>query len=225
MENVGDMKKEIEKNIKILAVDDHHATCDGIKSFFSKTREIRVAGIAHNGLEAVQKTGEILPDIILMDVEMPFLNGIEATKRILKEFPHTKILMFSAYPSPIYVKQSLEAGARGYAIKDSSLKELARAIKKIMKGQIYLWDNLPATEENIALGFESFTNRETEILNWMFLCKSPSQIAKKMHITLSTLHTYKTTMRKKVKALNDMELVMLALKHRYLTLDRFNITY
>ena len=156
---------------------------------------------------------------------MPHLNGIEATRIILKETPHTKVLMLSGQQTLLYIKDSLKAGAYGYISKDASLSEITHAVKTIMQGKLYLWKHLPPTEENIILGFDSFTEREKEILHWIFLCKNNSYIMKIMHISLSTLHTYKYNMKKKVNAASDLEMLMLALKYRFLSLDGFNVKH
>ena len=219
------MKTKNEKMIKILVVDDHHLVRNGSKLLFSKNRSMQIIGMAHDGLEAVQKSRELNPDVILMDVEMPHLNGIEATRKIVQEFPHIKVLMISGHPNPLYVKNALEAGARGYITKDTPLRELIHAIKTIMKDKTYLWERLPPTEQNITFGFETFTEREKEILKLISLGKKNKYIAEKLYISIPTLRVHKLNMRKKVKAKSDIEMLMLALKYHFLSLDGFNVKH
>lgn len=209
-------ENEIPKT-KILIVDDEKLICDGLKNLFSKSRSMKVAGIAYSGLEAIEKAKEINPDIILMDIKMPGMDGIECTRTILGLFPEIKILMLSGKSQKKYVKAAIKAGAHGYLIKELNFKELTKAIRNILNGKTHVWD--PVVLSKAHIGFEEFSTQEKEILILISNGKSNKLIAKKLHIPYPTLQRIKVDMRKKVHAKNDAQMINIAYKHHFLSAD------
>jgi len=145
------MVKSIDTlGIKILLVDDHPIFLDGIHAILETNDDFIIAGEAKNGYEAIDLVNEVHPDIILMDVAMPELNGIEATKRIAELFPDIKILALSIYSGKRFVKEMLEAGAVGYLLKDNAPEKLVTAIYRIANGDTYI--NRSVSNEDFGFG-------------------------------------------------------------------------
>ena len=126
------------KKIRVLIVDDHTLVQDGIRSLLALVADIEIVGEAADGREALEKVRQLLPDIVLMDLAMPIMGGLEATRRIRKEFPATKVLALTQYDDSEYVIPVIEAGARGFVTKMSSSSELASAIQAVYKGDSFL---------------------------------------------------------------------------------------
>ena len=145
-------------SVKVLIADDHRIFLAGLRALLDSNDEIEVVGEAFNGQEAIDLQKQLKPDIIIMDINMPGLNGIEATREIIAEFPGTKILALSIHAGKRFVKGMLEAGASGYLLKDSAPDELVTALQKIMKGGMYL----SSTITKIALEKEESANKGAE---------------------------------------------------------------
>lgn len=214
---------------KVLLVDDHEIIIDGLKALLAKEKNIRIVGEAMNGNEAILKTQELIPDIILMDVSMPGLNGIDATKQIKADFPDTKILMLTQHESKEYVLQVLKVGADGYLLKNSKKEELIRAIEAICSGKKYLGDSISAMMlDNI---FESsaendkkleskeiLTKREIEIIKLLANDNSNQEVSDKLEISLRTVETHRRNIMQKLNLKSAVALVRFALKNNYIDL-------
>ena len=122
------MKKVKAKKIKLLLVDDHPIVLDGIKTHLSEQKEFEVVGEATNGQDALRKAKLLLPDVVLMDITMPHMNGLEATAQLRKQLPQSKVLILTMHESREYIAQIMRLGARGYVLKDCSPTELVLAI-------------------------------------------------------------------------------------------------
>src|SRR5277367_5435243 len=125
------------KRIAVLLAEDHTIVRQGLRLLIENDGDIEIVGEAKTGREAVQMTGDLRPEIIVMDIAMPLLNGIEATRQILKAFPTTKVLILSAHSDPEYVEQVVKAGAMGYLVKQSSGEVVAQAIRELQKGKTF----------------------------------------------------------------------------------------
>jgi DNA-binding NarL/FixJ family response regulator len=132
----------MDKKKRILIVDDHPALRKGIKSILSLCPVFDIVGEAADGLEAIDFVERLLPDLVLMDLSMPRMDGIDATREIKKKWPETKILAFTVHKTPEYLKAALKAGADGYLLKDSSRAELIQLIKDILDGKQGLFPNI-----------------------------------------------------------------------------------
>src|SRR6185369_1376075 len=126
------------KKIRILLVDDHAVVRQGFKMILSAERDMEIVGEAGNGREAVEQAEQLRPDIVVMDVAMPELNGIEATRRLAASMPHVRVIALSMHKDAVYVREILRAGARGYLLKDSGAEDLVSAIRAVAKGESYL---------------------------------------------------------------------------------------
>jgi len=125
------------KEITVILVDDHPVVRDGLRAVLEATQEIKVVGLAHNGHEAVKLASQLAPQVILMDVAMPQLNGVEATRQILRRNPNTKVIILSAYNDDARVAQLLEHGASGYLVKQDPASDVAQAIREVAEGDAY----------------------------------------------------------------------------------------
>src|SRR5437899_5801178 len=126
------------KRIRILLVDDHAVVRQGFKMILAAQADMEIVGEAGNGREAVEQAEQLRPDVVVMDVAMPELNGIEATRRLLATVPHTRVLALSMHKDSVYVREILRAGARGYLLKDSIDTDLISAVRAVAKGDGYI---------------------------------------------------------------------------------------
>src|SRR5437764_11554218 len=125
------------KRIRILLVDDHALVRQGFKMILAAQADMEIVGEAGNGREAIQSAEELRPDIVVMDVAMPELNGIEATRRLLASLPHTRVIALSMHKDSVHVRETLRAGARGYLLKDSPAGDLVTALRSVASGESY----------------------------------------------------------------------------------------
>ena len=123
--------------INILVVDDHILIREVIRTFLETTPDIQVVATAENGIEAVTATRQHRPDVVIMDISMPHMDGLEATRQILNNFPNTRVVMLSSHDDPVYIRNALEAGAKGYVFKDAMTNELLEAIRSLYHGRRY----------------------------------------------------------------------------------------
>src|ERR1700716_2666014 len=131
------MKTPLEKKIRILLADDHPLMQEGIRSALAKYQFLEIAGEASNGEEAVRKAKELMADVVLMDINMPGMNGLEATELMRREAPHIKVLILTVHKNPEYVRKIIHCGARGYVLKDAAGEELAHGIELVASGRSY----------------------------------------------------------------------------------------
>ena len=172
MAHVARVKKEKPKTIKLLLVDDHPIVLDGLKSHLVEQPEFEIAGVATNGQEALRQAKLLLPDVVLMDITMPHMNGLEATAQLRKQVPAAKVLILTMHDSREYIAQIVRLGARGYLLKDSSPVELVKAIKLVHAGEVYFSPAVSRVlvQEVVAHGkpgfdTQSLTEREREVLS------------------------------------------------------------
>ncbi|HTX18081.1 MAG TPA: response regulator transcription factor [Bacteroidota bacterium] len=219
-----------KKKIRILVADDHTIVRRGIVSLLSLNPAFEVVGEAANGRIAVDLTLQKLPDVILMDISMPEVTGLDATKQIKKRLPDAKILVLSAYDNEEYVTQVLQSGANGYLLKNASPEDIYAAVKAVNDGlaffspgiskivlDSYVKKSLPASvprsEAGHALAVGPLTVRETEILQLVAEGKSHQQIADLLFISVRTVDTHRNNIMKKLNLHDTASLVTYALKH------------
>ncbi|MEW6327251.1 MAG: response regulator transcription factor [Thermodesulfobacteriota bacterium] len=208
-------------DISILLVDDHTIVREGIRALLEKRPDMKVLGEADNGRTAVRLARELRPDVILMDVAMPGLNGIEATRQIMNEAPDVKVLALSIHSDRRLVLGMLKAGASGYLLKDCTFAELIRAVKCVKDNQTYLSptiahivvkDYLHKMSEAEFSIFSALTNREREVAQLMAEGKTTKQIASALHVSTKTVETHRQQIMKKLKIHSIAELVKLAIR-------------
>lgn len=219
-----------KRKIRVLVADDHMIVRRGIVSLLSLNDEIEVVGEAVNGKIAVELTLLKQPDIVLMDISMPELNGLDATRQIKNRLPDVKVLVLSAYDNVEYVLQILHSGANGYLLKNISPEDLYAAIKAVHAGQaffsptiskIVLDSYLKRTQQSAVPSYEGetaeyagpLTVREREILQLIAEGKTHQQIADLLYISIRTVDTHRNNIMKKLDLHDTASLVTYAIKH------------
>ncbi|HEY78968.1 MAG TPA: response regulator transcription factor [Dehalococcoidia bacterium] len=216
------------KKIKVLIVDDHTLVRDGIRSLLALTADIEIVGEAANGREALEKVRRLTPDIVLMDLAMPIMSGLEATRRIRREFPATKVLALTQYDDSEYVIPVIEAGARGFVTKMSSSSELASAIQAVQRGDSFLSPSAAAAlvdecqQKTVAEGeqdpYQQLTDREREVLKLVAEGYTAREIAELLVVSPKTVDWYKSSLMNKLNIHNKIDLIKFAIRKRVITL-------
>lgn len=214
------MEEKME-TIKAILADDHGVVRSGIKSLLESEGDIQVIAEADNGQEAIHKVETYTPDLAILDIRMPVMNGIEATQKIRKMAPHTKVLILSMHDDENYVLQSVECGASGYLLKGSSKDEFLRAVRKVYAGEKYFSadvakifvDNYLSTrryaepvETQETQAFD-LTKRERQILRMLSEGINNKEIAEKLNKSVRTIETHRFNIMKKLEVNNVVELL------------------
>ncbi len=210
------------RSIRVLLVDDHALVREGIRSLLQLYEDIEVVGEAGDGAEAIQKTRELEPDIVVMDISMPSMGGVEATRQILKEKPVAKIVVLSRYDNLSYARSLLEAGALGYVPKKAVSTELAAAIRAVYNGDVFLHPSIAKgvakdyvqliRSEHKTEPYERLTDREKEILKLLAEGYSSHQIAERLYLTAKTVLNYRKNVMEKLGVENLAQLIKYAIK-------------
>lgn len=194
----------------------------GLASLLRTEIGAEVVGEAKDGITALEQVGDCHPDAILMDISMPRMNGIEATRRIRQKFPTMKILILSMYNNPALVSQAFQAGASGYLLKDSMVEELSLALETVMLGNVFIsplvenpgpeafYNSVPTPEPQPN---EELTKREYEIIQCLADGKSVAQMACELCISIYTIYTHITNIKRKLSLRNQNELIRYAVEH------------
>ena len=212
----------MNKTITIAVVDDHAIFRDGLKSVLSQIPGFDVIYEAESGKEFLNFLGKAVPDVVLMDISMPEMDGIEATERALEKYPILKIIALSSYSDHIYYYKMIKAGAEGFVEKKSGKEELEKAIKEVIEGRNYFPQDLLRNlifkishEGNEALNNSKIvlSKRETEVLQLICNGYTNSEIAEKLHISPKTVDNHRTNLLQKTNTKNSAHLVMYAIKN------------
>jgi len=205
--------------IKVLFVDDHEMVRIGVSAYLSAQSDIEVIGEADNGLKAVELAMELRPDVILMDLVMPEMDGIEATKRIIEKWPEAKIIIVTSFLDDEKVYPALEAGATSYMLKTSKASEIARAVRSTFQGQSVLEPEVTGKmmeklrRPKITQLHDQLTNREMEILLLMTRGKTNQEIADELYIALKTAKVHVSNILSKLAVQDRTQAVIYAFKH------------
>jgi len=215
------------KKIKVLIVDDHTLVRDGIRSLLELVSDIEVIGEATNGKEALEKVQLLAPDVVLMDLAMPIMGGLEATRRIRKQHPETKVLALTQYDDTDYVVPVIEAGACGFVTKMAAFSELASAIQAVYKGDSYLSPSAATAlvqeyqQKTSAEGdkdsYQQLTDREREVLKLVVEGYTAREIADILVISPKTVEWYKTSLMTKINIHNKTDLIKFAIRKGIIT--------
>ena len=207
--------------IRVLLVDDHSVVRAGLKSVLSATPDITIVGEASNGREAIAVAQQLKPDVVVMDLSMPDIDGIAATKEIVAN-EHTRVLILSMHAEEDYLVPAMEAGASGYLVKTQADRELVNAIRSIAHGEVYVQSSAarilakklsaktPAANEKER--YEKLTGRERDVLRRVALGFSAPEIGEQLHISPKTVDTYKQRISEKVDLSHRSQYVQFALK-------------
>jgi two-component system response regulator NreC len=212
---------------RILICDDHTLFREGIKGLLGEQRWIEVVGEGENGREAVVKALQWRPDLILMDISMPDLGGLEAATRILKANPRTKILFLTMYEEEEVITRCLRAGAAGYVLKDAPLPDLLRAIEIVRDGGQYLSSRAlkKVVKEHIkgskpvATGYERLSDREREVLKLLADGLALKDIASRLVLSVKTVDAHKTNMMRKLDLHDRSEVIKYAIQQKVIRVN------
>jgi two-component system response regulator NreC len=208
-------------SIKVMIADDHQIVREGLRAMLEKEHDIKVVGEAVDGRMTERMARELAPDVIIMDVAMPDLNGIEATRQIVSELPGVKIIALSMHDDRRFVLNMFKAGAAGYMIKDCAFKDLAKAIRVVMAHKTYLSheiadivvkDYLASTSPAESSVFQLLSPREREVLQLIAEGKTSNQIADNLHISVKTVESHRQQIMVKLKIKSVAELTKYAIR-------------
>ena len=212
------------KAYTIVLADDHAMLREGIKTIINDTGDLEVVGEARDGMMLLKLLKQVRPDMVILDVSMPKLRGIEAAGEIQKQFPEIAILFLSMHRSREYLQKALAAGARGYVVKEDSGRDLIRAIRKIRRGGSYLSpmmmkaladDPLAVFGKTRKRGADPLTPRQRQILQLIADGRTSREIAELLFISIHTVHNHRKNIRQKLSIHRNADLVKYALKHGY----------
>ena len=193
-------------NVRVLLVDDHTVVRRGLREILDADPDIEVIGEAGDGIAAVAMAGKQHPDVVLMDLSMPGMNGIEATRRITGSVPGAKVLILSVHGDGQYVQQSMAAGAVGYLLKDVDVDELLTAIKAIGRDEPWSSNGSP--------GLDPLTPKEREVLRLIASSRSSREIAAELQISIHTVETHRKHIMEKLDLHSTADLVRYAIRQR-----------
>ncbi|KAB1153661.1 response regulator transcription factor [Tenacibaculum aiptasiae] len=204
--------------------EDHQMLIDGVKSFFEYDDDINIIGTVNNGEDLVKLVSLKQPKLVITDIRMPRMDGIEATKRIKKQFPHIKVLALTMFDQPEAIKQMLDSGASGYLLKNSGIKMLSKAIVTVANGETFFDPNVAFNfmndyiNENVTIGKSEkivLSNREKEILQLIANGNTSKEIAEALFIAKTTVDTHRKNMIRKLNLKGGNELVKYAIDKKY----------
>ncbi len=208
-------------NLKVLIADDHQIVRESLRALLEKEPGITVVGEAEEGRTALRLARELLPDIIIMDVGMPDLNGIEATRQVVAEFPEIKVIALSMHNDRRFVLNMLKAGARGYLLKDCASQHLIKAIRLVSANKTYISheiadlvvkDYLATTSPVEGSSAELLTSREIEVLQLIVEGKTNSKIAEILKVSIKTVESHRHTIMLKLDIKSIAELTKFAIR-------------
>jgi len=204
--------------IRYMIVDDQQIIREGLAGMLSRESDLNLVGMAEDGAEAVLKAHDLQPDIILMDLRMPRMDGVEAIKRIRKVCPHTKFIVLTVYDNDDFIFEAIRAGAKAYLMKDISREELIRVIHAVAEGQAYLQPEITSrlldkvSELPLPSESHSFSKREVEILQLLAQGLSNKEIAQQLTLSEHTIKTHVANIFAKLEVNNRAEAVLQAVK-------------
>lgn len=216
-------------DIKILVVDDHSLVREGIITMLSIYDDFDIIGDAESGEEAIQKVSRLLPDVVLLDINMPGLNGIETAKKILSEFNDVKIIILSMDVTQDHISEAIKAGVAGYLAKDTKKEILAEAIRKVIQGEQFFGEKVSqvifkgfyrqSKGERVASENKVLSKREVEVLQQIASGLSNREIADKLFISIRTVDAHRNHIMQKLNLKSTAQLVKYAIKEKLVDLD------
>lgn len=199
-----------------MLADDHKVVCQGFRLILSREPDMEVVGDAFTGLDAVALATTLKPDVLVLDIAMPDINGVEVTRRVLRDVPQTKIAILTMHKDVVYVREALRAGAKGYLLKDSIDVELAAAVRAIGRGDAYLSPSISATVlegyQQVTDPFDNITNRERQVLQLLAEGKTSKEVAVDLNISVYTVDAHRSRIMKKLQLRTSRDLVRFALQ-------------
>ena len=206
--------------VSVMLADDHAVVRDGLRALLEGGNDLQVVAVAGNGREAVAEALRLRPDIVIMDIAMPELDGVEATRRIVERCPETRVLILSMYLSAEHIYRALQAGAQGYVLKESAGEEVVDAIRALRAGKRYLSHRITETviddylrEGTNVSPLDSLSLRERDVLQLVVEGRTNAAIAQALSLSPKTVETYRARIMKKLKIRDTVELVKFSMRH------------
>ena len=206
------------KRIRILLADDHAVVRQGFKMILAEQADMEIVGEAGNGRETVELAEQLKPDVVVMDVAMPELNGIEATRRLGESVPHARVVALSMHKDSVYVREMLRAGARGYLLKDSVAGDLVSAVRAVASGEGYISPAvsnavLDDYRRHVTNPIDLLTSREREVLQMLAEGKTNKEIATVLDLSVYTIDAHRGRIMEKLNVHSINELVRFAVRN------------
>jgi DNA-binding NarL/FixJ family response regulator len=206
------------KKLRILLADDHAVVRQGFSRILASHSDMEVIGEAGNGREAIELAEELKPDVVVMDVSMPELNGIEATRRLMKASPRIRVLALSMHKDSVYVREILRAGAQGYLLKDASDDDLLTAVRAIGQGQGYISPGVSEAvlsdyRRHVSDPIDLLTSREREVLQLIAEGKTNKEIAASLNLSIYTVDAHRGRIMEKLNLHSSGEIVRFAMRN------------
>lgn len=208
--------------VRILIADDHGIVRTGLKLLFERSSGIEVVAEAVDGLEAVEKAAECEPDVVIIDIGMPRLNGIDATARIVKHNSRTAVIVLSMHSDESYILRALDAGARGYLLKDTADDYVEQAVETVISGKPFFTPSVAESllddymrllrERHITDSYDLLTDREKQVLQLLAEGKSNKEVAAVLSVSPYTIETHRTNLMQKLNLHNTAEIVLYAVR-------------
>jgi DNA-binding NarL/FixJ family response regulator len=208
---------------RVLICDDQWIVCEGLELILGSDPEIEVVGLASDGVEALAKVGEMRPDVVLMDLKMPVMNGVQATRRIKADYPEVKVLVLTTYGADEWVFDAVRAGAVGYLLKGTPREQLVAAVKGTAAGETYIDPKVagklldviathgaPAADSAL---LDDLTERERDVLRLLTQGLSNSEIASRLFLSAGTVRNYVSSILTKLDVADRTQAALLALRH------------
>jgi DNA-binding NarL/FixJ family response regulator len=212
---------------RILLADDHAVVRKGLRFLLESEPDLEVVGEAADGTQAVEMAAELEPNVIVMDIGMPRLNGIDATTQIVRAHPHTAVVILSVHSDETYLVRTLSAGAKGYLLKDSAEEDLVRAIRSVSEGKPFFSPAISKTllddyvrmlqQSGVSDSYELLTDREKQVLQLLAQGKTNKDVATLLDLSPYTVETHRTRIMQKLNLHNTAEIVLYAVRKKLVT--------
>jgi len=215
--------------VRVFIADDHAVVRDGLRFILEAESDIEVVGDAADGRQAVRGVKKLCPDVVVMDIAMPELNGIEATRQVRESCPSTQVIILSVYSTTEHIVRSLEAGAKGYLLKESAGQDVVKAVREVHAGRRYFCQSISEKavgdyvrqrqKAHIMSPLESLSSREREILQLVVEGKTSAEIAETLYLSPKTVETYRSRLMQKLRIRDVPGLVKFAIQHGLTSLE------
>lgn len=219
----------MEDKIRVLLAEDHTIVREGLRSLLEATGRVEVVGEADNGRSAVEVARELLPDVAIVDVSMPELDGVEATRQIKKAVPQVRVIVLTMHSAEVYMKEVFRAGASGYLVKKTAARDLLMAVEAVMRDEMYLSPAISkvvidryvevAGEAPAREGYNTLSDREREVLKLVAEGRTNREVADMLNVAEKTVATHRANVMRKLELHNMSELVRYAIRERLIDVD------